>query len=544
MPVSQRETGRRKTRESRYTIYEFTPNALVMEYIEAPVEVRNEGIEKRLFEALAAKLEPQRFELWFKNSRLRLEETKLVVGVQTAFAISFVRANFLREIDQACVECLGKSFPVDVVICREEPAVVTTVPSACVPVPHLSIKRSAVPAPVGVDGLLRGNLLVSEASEPLPTGSDQVSSTAVPLLASPLRSIPTNKLNAVSGRRFASLQTFVEGTSNRLACKAADLAVNHPGEISPIYIFGPSSVGKTHLLEGIWSAVRRQQVRKPPLYLTSEQYISSFQASIQQKSTADGFRSKFKGISILLIDDIQYLSGKNATQTEFLHTIDTLRTLGVQLVFSGDRPVRELTGFRSEIICRLEGGMACLIEQPERETMLHIFRNMVQQRRLPIGDDVCRLVASRLNAHARQLSGALNRLHTAYLSGGGPITPAVAEEVLDDLIRNNRRNVRLKDIGKAVCETLGLPEEALLARGQSKQVAAARMLAMWLARKHTRSALSEIGRFFGGRSHSTVFNSLKKVDGWIDEKNPIHAETFDLPLTDAIRKIERILQAG
>ena len=512
------------------------------------MEVRNDGIEKRLLAVLAAKLEPQRFALWFKNSRFRLEETKLVVGVQTPFGVNFVRANFLRQIEQTCVEVLGKSFPVDFVVHADEPsatsASVVVVPSAHIPAPHLVVRKSGVPVLVGAGAPLRGNLLVSDAPPP---------SVAVPLPRNggPLKASPVNRSNAVSGRRFATLQNFIEGQSNRLACQAAKLAIASPVVINPIYIFGPSSVGKTHLLEGIWSAVRHLPnpkpplpANKPPLYLTAEQYISSFQASIQQKTTADGFRNKFKGISILLIDDIQYLSGKNATQTEFLHTIDTLRAQGAQLVFSGDRPVRELTGLRSEIICRLEGGMACPLEQPEREMMLQIFRHMVQQRQLPIGDDVCRFVASRLNAHVRQLSGALNRLHVACISSGEPITLAVAAEVLDDLIRSNHRSVRLHEIDKAVCETLGLPEDALKSRSQTKQVAAARMLAMWLARKYTRSALSEIGKFFGGRTHSTVSNTLKKVDGWIDEKNPVHSETFDLPLMDAIRKIERILQAG
>ena len=512
-----------------------------MEYVEAPVEVRTDGIEKRLFDALSAKLGPQRFELWFKNSRIRLEETKLIVGVQTPFAVNFVRANFLKEIEQVCAQVLGKTFLLDFVVYQAEPDAPKA--SACVPTPHLIARTSTVsvsaPVLVGVGGGPRSNLLISD----IPTLETSPSVAAFPRPAGPLKTLPTtNKPNATTGRRFASLKSFVVG-SNKLAWNTVELAINYPGQANPIYLFGPSSVGKTHLLEGIWSAVKQQSNRKPPLYLTTEQFISSFLMSIHQKTTAE-FREKFKGISILLIDDIQYLSGKRETQTEFLHTIDTLRTQNVQLVFSGDRPARELTGFRSEIVARLEAGLPCPLKHPERETMLHIFRNMVQQRRLPIGEDVCRFVASRLSAHARQLSGALNRLHAVHLSSEGPITLAVAEESLDDLIRNNRRNVRLQDIDKAVCETFGLSEDSLKSRNQTKHLSNARMLAMWLARKYTRSALSEIGKHYGGRSHGTVSNTVKKVDGWIDEKNPVHNDAFGLPLADAVRKIERILQAG
>ena len=511
-----------------------------MEYAEAPVEVWNEGIEKRLFDALLAKLGPQRFELWFRNSRLRLEETKLVICVQNHFSIDFIRANFIRDIEFSCVEVFGKSFLIDFVINKEElPTTlpITIAPSISPPAPHVALKKNAVPAVVGAAP--RGSLLVSDALEAAP-------SAVFPRPTGPLKSMllprQTNKPNTTTGRRFASLKNFVEGISNRLACRAADLAVNHPGQISPIYLFGSSSVGKTHLLEGIYSAVRKQPNRLPPRYLTTEQFISSFLTSIRQKSTAD-FRERFKGISILLIDDVQYLAGKRETQTEFLHTIDTLRTQGVQLVFSGDRPVKELA-LREEILRRLEAGMVCPIEQPEREIMLQIFRNMVQQRQLPIGEDVCRLVASRLSSHARQLSGALNRLHVAWLSGGEPITLAVAEESLDDLIRNNQRSMTLQKIDKTVCSVYGLSEDSLKSRSQTKQVSTARMLAMWLARKYTQSALSEIGQYFGGRSHGTVSNTVKKVDGWIDEKNPIHGESHGLSLTDAIQKIERVLQTG
>jgi chromosomal replication initiator protein len=501
-----------------------------MEYAEEPVEVRNEGIEQRLLAALAAKIEPQRFELWFKNSQINFDETKLVIGVQSRLAIDMIRSKFLGEIEQACIEVLGRSFLTNFVIIDK---VIDKKEAIAVPMTTTVAASTHTTAPTLVGSTPRSTLLVADSALPKHSPEPHV---VFSRSSGPLKAAPSKK---PGGRQFASLTSFVEGLSNRLAYKAADLAVHHSGEISPIYLFGPSSVGKTHLLEGIYSAIRRQPNSKPPLYLTAEQFISSFLTSIHQKTTAE-FRERFKGISILLIDDIQYLSGKRETQTEFLNTIDVLRTQGVQLVFTGDRSVKELTGFRNEIICRLEAGMVCPIEQPERETMLHIFRNMVQQRRLPIGDDVCRFVASRLNAHARQLSGALNRLHAVHLANGEPITLKVAEETLDDLIRNNRRSVRLQEIDKAVCETFGLSEDALKSRNQTKQVAAARMLAMWLARKHTRSALSEIGKFFGGRAHSTVFSTLKKVDAWIDEKHPVHDETFDIPLTDAIRKIERI----
>ena len=157
---------------------------------------------------------------------------------------------------------------------------------------------------------------------------------------------------------------------------------------------------------------------------------------------------------------------------------------------------------------------------------------MVQQRNIPVEPDVCRLVASRFGVHARQISGALNRLHAVYLTDGQPITFAVAEAALTDLLRLNRRDIRLHDIGRAVCETFGISEETLRSKSRVKQVAAPRMLAMWLARKYTRSALSEIGLYFGNHSHSSVISAQRKIDVLIHE---------DCMIAEALQKIERVL---
>ncbi|MDR3198253.1 MAG: chromosomal replication initiator protein DnaA [Planctomycetaceae bacterium] len=492
----------------------------VTEYVEKSVNIHNVNTHEnnaakelqQLREVLAEQLGLQRFNLWFgQESIFRYKETGVVLSVKNHFAVDWIRSNFQQEIEQAILKVFGKALSVEFSIVSPEQAKVKDSGSQPKPVITPSIPRPHCPLQTPNAG--RKNESVSRQNN-----------------------VP---------RRFATLHTFIEGLSNRLACRAATLAVEHPGQINPIYIYGTTSIGKTHLLEGIWSAVRQQQGRKSPLYMTSEQFISSFLENIQPGSTRNGiqgFRNKFLGISVLLIDDIQYLSRKDATQTEFLYTIDTLRNQGVQMVFTGNRPLKELTGLRNEIICRLESGMVCGIELPEREMSLRIFQNMVAQRQLPIGQDVCRMVTSRLGVHARQLSGALNRLHAVYLTKNEPITLEIAEETLGDLIRIQRRDVRLQDIEKAVCETFGLSEQALQSKSRAKQITAPRMLAMWLARKYTRSALSEIGKYFGDRSHSTVVTAQKKVDQWVDKNHPIHTE--HLNITEMIQKIEQILQSG
>lgn len=342
--------------------------------------------------------------------------------------------------------------------------------------------------------------------------------------------------------KYATLATFVEGFSNRLAKTAAQLAVLSPGKMNPIYIHGGTSLGKTHLLEGIYSDLKTQKGIKAPLYMTAEQFTSSFIGGLRQGTAS--FRNKFRGISALLIDDITFLLGKNATQLELLYLIESLKNQGVQLVFTGDRPLKDLTDFRAEFVARLEAGMVCEIQPPEREILLAIFQRMVQQRQVPISAEVCEFVVSRINSHARQLSGALNRLHATHLATNQPITIAVAQEVLSDLIRNNRKPIRIADIEKVVCETFGISEKSLQSKSRTKQIAHPRMLAMWLARKYTRSALSEIGQYFGGRTHSTVVSAQKKIDTWLEENVTMDCFDQSSPINEVIQKVERMIQIG
>jgi len=349
----------------------------------------------------------------------------------------------------------------------------------------------------------------------------------------------TNSSSAASRRQ--AWRQFVVGPSNQLAVRAAELAINHIGKVSPIYIFGPTSVGKTHLLETIRAGLRRDRQAKPPIMMTAEQFTSSYIDGLKQGIPL--FRNKFNGISALLIDDIQFFKGKDSTQTEFLRTFELLKGQGVQIVLTGDQPIHGLAELlKPEIVSRIEAGMPCEIKSAEHETLLAIFKQMATSRNLKFSDDICDCVVSHLATHARQLSGAINRLHAAMLTTHRPITLESVENILEDMIRNNRRNIRLQDIDKAVCETLQLSGQLLQSKSRMKQATQPRMLAMWLARKHTRSALSEIGRYFGDRSHSTVVSAQKKVDQWLHETPDFGLTDSAPPIAEVIQKIERLLQ--
>ncbi|MCL2347515.1 MAG: DnaA/Hda family protein [Planctomycetaceae bacterium] len=345
---------------------------------------------------------------------------------------------------------------------------------------------------------------------------------------------------AVSASAF---ERFIVAPSNRLAVHAAELAIRYSGKINPIYIYGPTSVGKTHLLESIRRELRRDPRGKQPLLMTAEQFTSLFIEGLKQGMPL--FRNKFRNISTFLVDDIQFFSGKASTQTEFWRTIETLKNQGVQIVLTGDRSVGALAEIlKPEIVSRLEAGMHCEIRSAEYETLLAIFQQMAAARNIGLSDEVCRFVVSHLTTHARQLSGAINRLHATILTTGRPVTFEVAESALEDMIRNNRRSVRLQDIEKAVCETFQLNGQSLQSKSRAKQVTQPRMLAMWLARKYTRLAFSEIGKYFGSRSHSTVVSAQKKVNQWLQDEPEMEISDLSMSLNDIVQKLERLLQTG
>ena len=338
-------------------------------------------------------------------------------------------------------------------------------------------------------------------------------------------------------RRFATLGSFVQGFSNGSAIKAVEISLYDPGLLNPILIYGPTSVGKTHLLEGACEAFARLQGAKPPLFMTAEQFTTLF---IQSLRGGGGFRDRFKNISLFALDDIHFLEGKTSTQTELLNVHDYLRARGVQMIFSSNCSDRELK-LRGELVTRLQSGMSAEIKTPERETLAQIFRRMALERRLAVPDDVCRYVVSRFATHARELSGALNRLFAAHLTTGAPITVELARTALADLAPIAARSVKLEDVERVVQETFGLEQKALKSSSRAKKCADPRALAMWLARKYTRSALTEIGEYFGGRRHSAVISAQKKVDRWLAEHEAIASPSGVFSVQETLERLERSL---
>ncbi len=468
-------------------------------------------IVSALRSALAGKVGQKRYDLWFgAGTRLDYDGSALKIGAPNQFFLDWIRSNFRRQIEAACCDLFG----------------------TC---PAIEFYIEATAAPVG------GNVM--QSASPKKT-SNREPATMPPATIGQTASIaPVAAAETSSRRRFASLDTFVAGEANRLAITSAEMIVRQPGQHTPVMFYGPTSVGKTHLLEGIWTSARRNHPRMTIMYLSAEQFTSHFLEALRG-SGLPSFRRKYRGVDLLLIDDLQFLIGKRATQVELLHTIDTFLREGRQLVFAADRSTAELAELGPELTTRLTGGLVCRIEPPDYASRLGILSHMARRINLHLPTEVQQYVAARLTTHARELSGALCRLKATSQATGRPISLAMAEESLADLIRQSGRVVRLLDIEKAVCDVFGLEPTSLQSDEKAKRVSHPRMLAMWLARKHTRAALSEIGYYFGRRSHSTVISAQRRVDGWMATGCPLDLAEQRWPVDDAIRKVERRLAAG
>jgi chromosomal replication initiator protein len=344
-------------------------------------------------------------------------------------------------------------------------------------------------------------------------------------------------------RRLYTLDDFVVGKSNCLAHTAAQMAAEGAGAYSPLVIYGPTGTGKTHLLEGVTSAYRRLHPRAGCVLVTAEQFTSHFLEALHG-SGMPNFRQKYRSVGLLAIDDLQFFTKKPATLVELLHTIESLSQAGRQLVFSSDRSLASLKFLGPELSARLSGGMVCRLESAEYATRLGIVRGHARQLGLDLPEDVLAYIASHFTGQSRELAGAVKKLQATSLAHARPITLALAEEALAELIDHHGRVVRLADIERAVCDVFGIQPENLQSPGKAKAISHPRMLAMWLARKYTRAGWSEIGSYFGRRSHSTVISAQKKVESWMAKSSSLRLADGSLSLEETIRRVEEKMRAG
>ncbi len=454
------------------------------------------------------------FQHWFQGrTSISIERDVVRISVASQFQLAWMQRRFVRELTSCAQAVLGSgaSLAWDVAETDAEPAA-----SASPAV----LKAAAAPAVIAAESphaAVVSATVISERSQTAPR----------------------------EGRRFATLDEFVVGRCNELAVTAARHVCEAPGAVAcnPLYLHGSVGTGKTHLAEGVYKGIRRLYADRQVLFMTAESFANQFTHALRTHALP-GFRQRFRHVDVLIIDDVDFLDGKRGIQEEFLHTFQQLVSHGKQVVLTANSHPRLLSQMSHELTSRFLSGMVCRVEAPDLETRRKIALAKSQELGTAVVDEVLDLVARRFTNNVREIEGALNSIHTWYRMTNKRVSLATAKHVLSDLERDCVCVVKLTDVESVVAELFGLPAEELRSDCRTRTISQPRMLAMYLARKHTQAAYKEIGEHFGGRNHSTVMSAERKIESWLRSDPDLRIGGKAWRLSDVLEQLERQLQAS
>jgi len=309
-----------------------------------------------------------------------------------------------------------------------------------------------------------------------------------------------------------TFDTFIVGPSNQFAHAACRAVAEAPSRsYNPLFIYGGVGLGKTHLMHAVGRYVLQHDPTLKLTYISSERFMNEMINAVRYDRVID-FRERYRSVDLLLVDDIQFLAGKEGTQTEFFHTFNALYDSQKQIVLSSDCPPHEIPALEERLRSRFEWGLIADIQSPDLETKIAILKKKAETEAVPLPDDVAIYIAGRIKSNIRELEGSLIRL-IAYASlTGQEISLSLAQEVLKNILDHDERAVTIEIIQKYVADYYNLKLVELKSRNNSKSVAMPRQIAMYLCKSLTHASLPEIGRSFGGKHHSTVIHSIRKVE--------------------------------
>jgi chromosomal replication initiator protein len=454
---------------------------------------RQDRMETPLRAALAERVGESRFGLWFgEGVSLGVSGDALEVGVPNVFFREWIEGHFARNLVDAAKDVTGRQLRLAFHLDGEAPPQLGNVVD---PVPMPGDRPSASPVPVTDRPKARAKAKSIATPAPLPSPAP--------------------------GRPSRRLDDFVTGPCNRLAFAAAqEMAANLGAGFNPLVIQGGVGLGKTHLLEGIAAAFRASRPGLRVIQTTAESFTNGFLEAMRT-GTLNSFRSRYRGAGALILDDVHFLTAKRATQDEFLHTFNALMSEGAPIVLATDQHPRQIAKLTDELVTRFLGGMVVRLDAPDPATRKAILKAKARARGVDVPESVLSYVADHLRASVRELEGALHSLIAHATLTGKRLDLALAKTALRDTIRHTARAVGLRDVEKSVTSLFQVSADDLRSEGRARAISYPRMLGMYLARKHVGASYSEIGRFFGGRNHSTVISAEKKVKSWLLEESRI-----------------------
>lgn len=314
-----------------------------------------------------------------------------------------------------------------------------------------------------------------------------------------------------------SFDNFIEGDCNRLARSAGFAVAGKPGGTSfnPLFLYGQTGLGKSHLIQAIGSSVKTNFPDKMVLYVQAEKFVQQYIDSVKN-STINDFVNFYQLIDVLLIDDIQFFSGKEKTQEVFFSIFNHLHTSGKQIVMTSDKPPKDLVGVQERLLSRFKWGLSADLQSPDLETRIAILQTKMKADGIILPDEVIEYVAHNIDSNVRDLEGALISLLAQSTLNRKEVDLPLAKQMLKNFIKHSTKEISIEYIQKLVCEYFEIPVDAVKSKSRKREIVQARQISMYLAKSHTKASLKSIGQFFGGRDHSTVIYACQTVDDLID----------------------------
>ncbi len=452
--------------------------------------------------ALSRELSPQQFKTWIQPlSLVSFDESErlLTVGAPNRFKLDWIKKTFADRFQELAVQYFGKATNISFVLAVESAAPTT-------PTTKLGIE---------------------------PNSSDS-STTSV---GNPIISVEEQSFEIEDHSKLnpnLTFETFVTGKANQLARAASIQVAHNPGiSYNPMFLYGGVGLGKTHLIHAIGNHLLKEKPNARIRYIHAEQYVSDVVRAYQQKAF-DRFKRYYHSLDLLLIDDIQFFSGKSRTQEEFFYAFEALSSNKSQVIITSDTYPKEMAGIDDRLISRFDSGLTVATEPPELEMRVAILMKKAASEGIPMGEDIAFFVAKHLRSNVRELEGALRKILAFVRFHGREVTIEVARAALKDLLSIQNRQISVENIQKAVADFYSIKVVDMYSKKRPANIARPRQIAMFMAKELTQKSLPAIGELFGGRDHTTVLHAVRKI---ADER------AHDSQLNHEIHVIEQTLKA-
>ncbi len=452
---------------------------------------------------LQEELPATEFSMWVRPLQAELNDNTLTLFAPNRFVLDWVRDKYLHNINRLLKEHCGNDVPNLRFEVGSRPVVAST---KAEPV------KSRTLADVAAESSAPAQL---QARKPVHKTWDNESAPVV-----------TNYRSNVNPKH--KFDNFVEGKSNQLGLAAAKQVADNPGAAyNPLFVYGGTGLGKTHLLHAVGNAIVDNNPNAKVVYMHSERFVQDMVKALQNNAIEE-FKRYYRSLDALLIDDIQFFANKERSQEEFFHTFNALLEGNQQIILTSDRYPKEINGVEDRLKSRFGWGLTVAIEPPELETRVAILMKKAEDHQIHLADEVAFFIAKRLRSNVRELEGALNRVIANANFTGRPITIDFVREALRDLLALQEKLVTIDNIQKTVAEYYKIKVADLLSKRRSRSVARPRQLAMALAKELTNHSLPEIGDAFGGRDHTTVLHACRKIEQLREESHDIKEDYSNL----------------